>query len=840
MNVDRYAARILPPELQGLTELAFDMRWSWNHGGDAMWRAVDPELWEFSHDPWLMIETVSTRRLEELAKDKTFLAELTRQLEERERRMRESTWFDRSHGRDALGTVAYFSMEFGLSEALPIYSGGLGVLAGDHMKTASDLGVPIIGVGLLYQRGYFRQALDHNGEQVACYPYNAPSMLPVRPLRDARGDWTRVELRFPGRMLYVRAWEVMVGRVRLWLLDTNDPLNHPADRGITGELYGAEPEIRFQQEIILGVGGWRLVEQMGVDARVCHLNEGHAAFAILERARQFMLRSGQPFKVALRCTRAGNVFTTHTPVAAAFDVFAPEMFGEYANRFAAAVGVGVEELLALGRANPRDPREPFNMAYLAARGAASINAVSRLHGEVSRRIFRPLFPRLPLAEVPISHVTNGVHMPSWDSQFADELWTESCGKGRWLGELEEIESNLGCISDEVLWSARSHARQALIEYVRLHLRRQRAMRGADPRQLEQCECLFDTNTLTIGFARRFASYKRPTLLLTDPARLIRLLNDPMRPVQLFVAGKAHPNDTEGRRMVRQWSEFATRREVEGKAAFLEDYDLAMAAHLVQGVDLWINTPRRPWEACGTSGMKVLVNGGLNLSELDGWWAEAYSTDVGWALGDALEHDADPRWDAVEAEALYRLLEEQVVPAFYARDARGMPVGWIARIRASMSKLTPRFSSNRMMREYVERYYLPAATDYRRRSAGHGENGAALQSWYERLAAGWAQLHFGNVEVVKVGEQHLFVAHVYLGEVDADAVRVELYAEPADGATPEVYVMTRGESLAGAVNGYIYTAAVPAVRPSTDYTPRIVPDHPQARLPLEANLVMWKS
>jgi starch phosphorylase len=840
MNIDRYAARILPPRLEGLTDLAFDMRWSWNHGGDAMWRAVDPELWEFSHDPWLMIETVSTGRLEQLAHDEAFRAELGRQLEERERRMRESTWFERSHGRDALGTVAYFSMEFGLSEALPIYSGGLGVLAGDHMKTASDLGVPIIGIGLLYQRGYFRQALDHAGEQLAFYPYNAPSMLPVRPLRNGKGDWERVELYFPGRILYVRVWEVMVGRTRLWLLDTNDPLNTPSDRGITGELYGAEPEIRFQQEIILGVGGWRLLEQMGVDARVCHLNEGHAAFAILERARQFMLRTAQPFKVAMRCTRAGNVFTTHTPVAAAFDIFTPEMFSEYTRRFAATVGVGVDDLLALGRANPHDAREPFNMAYLAARGSASINAVSRLHREVSRRIFQPLFPRRPVAEVPIGHVTNGVHMPSWDSQFADELWTQACGKGRWLGELEQIEANLACISDEALWSARSHGRQALIEYVRLHLKRQRAVRGADAQQLAECERMFDANTLTIGFARRFVSYKRPNLLLTDEARLIRLLNEPARPVQLFVAGKAHPSDAEGRRMVRCWSEFASRPEVQGKVAFLEDYDLAMAAHLVQGVDLWINTPRRPWEACGTSGMKVLVNGGLNLSELDGWWAEAYSADVGWAIGDGREHDADPRWDAAEAEALYALLERQIVPAFYAHDAHGMPAGWISRIRASMSQLTPCFSSNRMMREYVERYYLPAAADYARRSAGRGENGAVLESWYERLEAGWAQLHFGNIEAAKVGEQYLFIAHVYLGEVQADAVRVELYAEPTDSAAPPVYVMTRGDKLAGAVNGYIYTAAVPATRPAADYTPRIVPDHSQARLPLEANLIMWKS
>ena len=440
MQISRYLPRSLPQPLQGLATLALDLRWSWHHGTDDLWRAVDFELWEATGNPWLILESVSDQRLSELAEDKKFLDAIRRQISAYEEHYNAKTWFSTQQDR-LNGQIAYFSMEFGLSESLPIYSGGLGVLAGDCMKTASDLDVPMVGVGLLYQQGYFRQAINANGEQLEFYPFNDPTMLPVVPLRDDTGEWVRISIDLPGRALRLRAWQAQVGRRSLLLLDSNDLLNDPGDRGITSELYGGGTEMRLQQEIVLGIGGWRLLERLGLDCPVCHLNEGHAALAILERARGFMERTGQSFPVALRATRAGNLFTTHTPVAAGFDRFAPELFSSYFRDYAARLRVDITELLALGRGNRTDYNEPFNMAYLAVRGSGAINGVSKLHGSVSRHIFQPLFPHWPTPEVPVGHVTNGVHVPSWDSAAADALWTQACGKSRWRGALESVEAD---------------------------------------------------------------------------------------------------------------------------------------------------------------------------------------------------------------------------------------------------------------------------------------------------------------------------------------------------------------------------------------------------------------
>jgi starch phosphorylase len=732
-------------------------------------------------------------------------------------------------------------MEFMLSEALPVYSGGLGNVAGDQLKAASDLGVPVIGVGLLYQQGYFRQVLGADGTQRALYPYNDPTQLPITPVRDESGEWVRVEFAFPGYKVWVRVWQVEVGRMKLYLLDSNDPANPPFHRGITTELYGGGPELRLAQELVLGIGGWRLLGQLGLRPEVCHLNEGHAALAVLERARSFMQDTGQPFDVALTATRAGNLFTTHTPVAAGFDRFAPALVEQYLGQYAQnMLQISLQDLLALGREHPDDPAEPFNMAYLAMRGSGAVNGVSRLHGHVSRRIFQRFFPRWPEREVPIGHVTNGVHMPSWDSAEADALWTSACGRERWRGTLETVAADIRCASDAALWQLRATARQALIGYARERLVQQLAAAGAATAQQTQAQQVFDPNALTLGFARRFATYKRPNLLLHDPERLTRILTDPHRPVQLIIAGKAHPQDQEGQAMVQAWVRFIRERPaIRPRAVFLSDYDMLLAEHLVQGVDVWINTPRRPWEASGTSGMKVLVNGGLNLSELDGWWAEAYTPEVGWALGDGQEHDDDPAWDAAEADALYTLLEQAVIPLFYTRDARGIPIAWVARLRESMAQLTPRFSANRTVREYAEQYYLAAATAYRKRAAHHGDLGRQLWRWQSALAQHWGSVHFGHLQVETSGAQHLFHLQVYLNDLDPDAVQVELYADPLDGNMPERQVMLRGQQLVGAVHGYVYSAQVPASRPASDYTPRLIPYHPDAVIPLEAAQILWQ-
>jgi len=832
-----YLMPTLPSELEGLAELALDLRWSWNHAADRLWEHIDADLWRTTGNPWLVLQTASAGRIETLAADIEFKELFDATLAEYRQAMSGQTWFQQAYA-DQPFSVAYFSMEYGLSEALPIYSGGMGILAGDYLKTASDLGVPMVGIGLLYQQGYFRQSMNALGEQTELFPYNDPSQLPVTPVRDRNGDWLRIKIELPGRTLWLRAWEAKVGRVKLYLLDSNDPMNSPADRGITSELYGGSPELRLQQEIALGIGGWRLVDSLGLKADVCHLNEGHAALAVVERARSYMIESTQTFDVALAATRAGSIFTTHTPVETSFDRFSPELVGHYLGRYAERLGIGLSGLLALGRLDPGRAQEPFNMAYLAMRGSGAVNAVSRLHGEVSRAIFQPLFPHWPRWQVPVSHVTNGVHMPSWDSAAADDIWTRAAGKARWLTTVEQLEVDLKKVSDESLWQLRMQGAQQLIRYVRVRLARQLAGAGASDERIACCDQLLEPGVLILGFARRFTSYKRPNLLLQDPERLTRIINNPNWPVQLIIAGKAHPQDEEGKELVQAWWRFSLRREVRDRVVFLADYDMSLAEQLVQGVDLWVNTPRRPWEACGTSGMKVLVNGGLNLSERDGWWAEAYRPEVGWAIGDGQEHGDDPDWDAQEAEHLYRLLEEEVVPAFYSRDMRGIPEDWIKRMRVSMAELTPRFSTNRMLREYVDRLYSPAAQGYRRRAADGGKEASLLVRWREMLFTHWAKLRFGRLDVQKEGGDYIMTVAAYLDELDAKAVQVQLYAEAAGDDTPEIHIMEATEALAGSQNAFMFRARVPARRPPEHYTPRIVPYMDGAAVPLEAPQILW--
>ena len=823
-----------------LSELALDMRWSWNHGADEVWRQLDAALWDLTKNPWVVLQTISRDKLQASLADPVFRKKVGDLVEARRKEATAPAWFQQTWPRSPLTCVAYFSMEFMLSEALPIYSGGLGNVAGDQLKAASDLGVPVVAVGLLYSQGYFRQTIGKDGTQQALFPYNDPGQLPVAPLRKPNGEWLRLEVVLPGYSVWLRTWQVQVGRVRLYLLDSNDAANYPAHRGITSELYGGSPELRLKQEMLLGIGGWRLLTALGLQPEVCHLNEGHAAFAVLERARALMEETGLTFEVALATTRAGNLFTTHTAVDAGFDHFAPALVEQYLAGYAEQkLGISRHDLLALGRRNPGDAQEPFNMAYLAIRGSGAVNGVSRLHGAVSRRLFEPLFPRWPREEVPVGHVTNGVHMPTWDSAPADDVWTESCGKDRWLGATETLERDMRCACDALLWQFRSTARKSLVEYARERLSRQLAASGASPEAVEGANRLFDCNTLTLGFARRFASYKRPNLLLHDPERLLRLLADAQRPVQLFIAGKAHPADLEGQALIQQWIHFIRRPESRPHVTFLSDYDMDLTERLVQGVDVWLNTPRRPWEACGTSGMKVLVNGGINLSELDGWWAEAYTPEVGWALGDGLEHDNDPARDAIEAEALYDLLEREVVPEFYTRDEQGIPVAWVARMRESMAQLTPRFSTNRTVREYTEQHYLPAAIAYRARAAKKGEFGVQLVDWRNSLDKKWAGVHFGEVKVETGGEQHVFDIQVYLDDLDPEMVRVELYANGVGDALPVRVEMQRARQLVGAMNGYAYRAQVSASRPATDYTARVIPHRDGVAVPLEAAHILWQ-
>ena len=823
-----------------LAELALDMRSSWNHATDQVWRQLDPVLWELTHNPWVVLQTVSREKLQQVLADPAFRENVDDLVQVRRDAAGAPAWFQQTYPQSPLSCIAYFSMEFMLSEALPIYSGGLGNVAGDQLKAAGDLGVPVVGVGLLYQQGYFRQVIDQGGAQQALFPYNEPGQLPIAPLRTPNGEWLRLQLDLPGYPIWLRAWQVQVGRLKLYLLDSNDAANYPPYRGITSELYGGGPDLRLLQEVVLGIGGWRLLAALGIEPEVCHLNEGHAAFAVLERARSFMQATGQSFEVAWAVTRAGNLFTTHTAVAAGFDRFVPSLIEHYLGGYAREkLGITLHDLLALGRENPTDPAESFNMAYLAIRGSEAINGVSRLHGKVSRRLFGPLFPRWPADDVPVGHVTNGVHMPTWDSAAADELWTEACGKGPWLGTTETLEQDIRRVSDAGLWQFRTAASTALVDYARERLSKQLAASGASPEEVDGAKHLFDAHTLTLGFARRFATYKRPNLLLHDPERLLRLLTHPQRPMQLIMAGKAHPADQPGQVMIQEWIHFIRRPEVRARVIFLSDYDMLLAEQLVQGVDVWVNTPRRPWEACGTSGMKVLVNGGINLSELDGWWAEAYAPEVGWALGDGQEHGDDPAWDAADAEALYDLLEREVIPEFYTRDEQGIPGGWVARMRESMARLTPRFSANRAVREYTEQHYLPAAAAYRERAGNKGEIGGNIVSWRQALDQQWTALRFGEVKVETDGERHAFEVQVHLGDLDPKAVRVELYAAGVTNSAPVRQEMERAHQRTGPPGGYIYRAVVPAARPAGDYTARLIPHRDGVAIPLENARILWQ-
>ena len=749
-------------------------------------------------------------------------------------------WFQHKYPKAALTCAAYFSMEFMLSESLPIYSGGLGNVAGDQLKAASDLGVPVIGVGLLYQQGYFRQVIDKDGAQQALYPYNDPDQLPITPVRRPNGELLRLEIDLPGYSVWLRAWQAQVGRVTAVPPGQQRRGKHarPARdheptvwRGAGAAAPAGNPP--WNRGLAVACRTRNPAGSLPPERRACGLRRPGARSRLHGRV-------GSILRSALAVTRAGNIFTTHTAVPAGFDRFPPALIEPYFAKYVEKkLGLTVHDFMALGRQDPNDSSESFNMAYLAIRGSGAVNGVSRLHGKVSRHLFGPLFPHWPEDEVPIGHVTNGVHMPSWDSAEADDLWTEACGKDRWLGEMETLERDIRRISDARLWKFRSAASTSLVEYARVQLSAELAASGASTEAVAQAKHLFDPNALTLGFARRFATYKRPNLLLHDRDRLLRLLSDPQRPVQLIMAGKAHPADQAGQALIQEWVRFIRRPEVRSHVIFLGDYDMLLAERLVQGVDVWINTPRRPWEASGTSGMKVLVNGGINLSELDGWWAEAYTPEVGWALGDGREHGDDPAWDAVEANALYDLLEREVVPQFYTREKSGIPTAWVARMRESMARLTPRFSTNRAVREYTEQRYLPAAAAYRSRAAKKGAGGRQIVDWQHALQRNWGKLHFGDLKVETKDGQHVFEVQVSLGDCGPDAVRVELFAEGAEGDHPMCLQMKRKNSTGKATAGDVYGGHVPATRPATDYTLRLVPSHIGAAVPLEAASILWQ-
>jgi glycogen phosphorylase len=700
---------MLPASIAGLRRLAFNLHFSWHGRTLELFRRIDPALWEATrHNPVRLLLDCDATRLDVLAHDAAFVAEVGACVDALEQYLgAEDAWYAR-RGEPADRRVAYFSAEFAIAQSLPIYSGGLGVLAGDHLKSASDLGIPLVAVGLFYREGYFKQHLDVHGVQHDAYPTSDPTRMPLTLERDAAGAPLLVEIPYIERSIFAQIWRADVGRLPLYLLDTDTEPNRPEDRGITNRLYGGDNEHRLRQEIVLGIGGSRALGVLGVAVDAIHLNEGHAAFAAVERVHR-VLREHEDasFSDVAAALADGVVFTTHTPVPAGHDYFAPELLQHYLGAYIAQMREDWHDFLALGRHDPADPHETFCMTLVAMRLAGRTNGVSRLHGQVSRRMWRGAWGDVPEEDVPIGHITNGVHLPTWVARPSAELYERHIGAS-WqdVGDDFHWQGAAGIPLAE-LWQTRGRQRAELVRFVRHALAGQVARRGEDPAWTAGA---LDADALTIVFARRFATYKRATLLLSDPARLSRMLQG--RPVQFIFAGKAHPRDVPGQEYIRRIMEFAARREHRGRFVFLEDYDVSLARVLVEGADVWLNVPRRPYEASGTSGMKAAANGALNLSIPDGWWAEAWAehngldAPIGWSIEANAAGEGDQ--DRADAEALFQLLEHEVVPLFYDRDEHGLPRGWLERVLASVRQVVPFFNTHRMVRDYTELCYLPAA------------------------------------------------------------------------------------------------------------------------------------
>ncbi|MBA2564019.1 MAG: alpha-glucan family phosphorylase [Gemmatimonadetes bacterium] len=697
----------LPDALRPLLELAYNLRWTYNAPIRALFRDLDQVLWETTgRNPAALLRRIERRRLQEAAQDAGYVARVHALARDFHAHLSLPSWFDTHQPRGAHLRVAYFAAEFGLTDCVPLYSGGLGILSGDHLKSASELGIPLTGVGLLYRHGYFTQRISGAGRQLESYPRTHIEDLPAQRELAPDGRTVTIRLEFPGREVHAEVWRIQVGRIHLLLLDTGIEANRPEDQVITGALYAGDRETRLQQEIVLGIGGLRALLAVGQRPNVCHMNEGHAAFLVLERLRQLVRDEGLPLRDAQDAIRAENVFTTHTPVPAGFDAFSPELMRPYFESYAAELGLGWGDFLALGGS---DGGSPFSMAVLALNHSGTCNAVSPLHRDVSRALFRSFHPPQHEAAERLEFVSNGIHNRSWVSLEMKALLTRHLGD-RWLREPQEPSAweGLDAVPDAELWGVHADCRARLVEWVRQRLPQQLERRGVEPQEHAWARQVLDPQALTIGWARRFAGYKRATLLLRDVERLRRLLlGDPARPVQVVIAGKAHPHDDEGKRMIEDLARFAADAGVRARVVLLANYDIDVARVLVQGVDVWLNTPRRPLEASGTSGMKVIANGGLHLSVLDGWWAEAYAPDLGWALGGTDGFEDPGHHDHVEAGALYEILEREVVPLFFERDSRGIPAAWVARMRTSMRRLCPYYNTHRMVREYTERFYLPA-------------------------------------------------------------------------------------------------------------------------------------
>ncbi|MDH7553310.1 MAG: alpha-glucan family phosphorylase [Spirochaetota bacterium] len=837
----------LPDNLKPLKTIAYNMWWVWNFEAIELFRRLNVELWrESNHNPVALLGMLSQSELDEAADSESFMAHLKRVSEELEWHLTKKSWFEEAYPTYKDMQIAYFSAEFGIHECLPIYSGGLGVLAGDHIKSASELGLPFFAVGLLYRLGYFHQYLNIDGWQQERYPETDFHNLPLQlVMKDDKP--LIIDVEFPGRNVYAQVWECIIGRIRLYLLDTNISENSIEDRTITDQLYGGDVEMRIKQEMLLGIGGYRMLKALGKNISVYHMNEGHSAFLSIERIYDAMVTHKMSFNEALEFVTAGTVFTTHTPVPAGNDRFSPELIDKYLSHYYQKLGVSREEFLGLGRENPQDKLETFCMTVLAIKTAAHCNGVSKLHGSVSRKMWSNIWPGLPVNEVPIHHVTNGVQILSWTSDEMMRLLNRYLGP-RWIDNPVDktIWKNIDTIPDSELWRCRERLRERVVAFARKKLREQLIARGAPRAEVEKADSVLDSEALTIGFARRFATYKRATLILKDMQRLERILLDKERPVQIIFAGKAHPRDNMGKELIKRVIHLGRDDRFRSKIVFLEDYDINIARYLVQGVDVWLNTPIRPQEASGTSGMKVVPNGALNISILDGWWPEAFNGNNGWAIGKGEEYQDPEYQDEVESLSLYNILEQEVIPQFYTRGADGIPREWVRKIKESMKTILPQFNTNRMVKEYTEMYYLTAYDTYVKFSKDNFKASRELAKWKLNIRQKWQQVtvdsisHESKKEII-VGSQLKAKAVINLGELKPADVQVELYfgnlnqkGEIEEGAAlPMLMVEDLGNGK------YTYEGRMLCLKSGQfGFTVRVIPLHADMPRKYESRMITW--
>ncbi len=842
----------LPDELSYLRELAHNLYWSWDHNSQSLFRRIDPDLWEeVNRNPVLFLGTINQERLETIAKNESYLAFLNRVKENVTSYMTRKTWFMENYENRSPFSIAYFSMEYGLAVGLPIYSGGLGILAADHLKSASDLGLPFVAVGLAYQQGYFQQYLATDGWQQETYPVNDFYNLPMQLMRDDRENPLLIYVDFPQHKVFAQIWKVQVGRVPLYLLDTNIPQNNQEDRNVTAQLYGGDNEMRIRQEILLGIGGMRALAAMDIHPEVCHMNEGHSAFLSLERVKMYMEKNKNAnFEQARVALRGGNVFTTHTPVPAGIDEFEPGLVEHYLSNYYNVLNLKSNEFLYLGGTHVPQTKGKFNMAIFAINMAAAYNGVSRLHGKVARSMWNYLWQNVPTDEVPIGHITNGVHVRSWLSSDMSELFSRYLDPNWYRNPGDEsMWDRIDHIPDEELWRTHERRRERLVAFARRRFYRRLQKLGANPSDLQRATEVLRPDALTIGFARRFAAYKRAYLIFEDTNRLRKLLNDPERPVQIIISGKAHPRDKVGKEILKNIMGLMNEDEFRDKVVFLENYDIKVAMYMVQGVDVWLNNPRRPREASGTSGMKASANGILNLSILDGWWDEAYemNQNTGWAIGRGEENYAsEEEQDIIESEELYHILENDVIPLFYKRGRSGIPREWLGMMKNNMRVVCPHFNTNRMVRQYLQDYYVPAAEKWKTLSNDGGKVARDLVDWREKINQHWSVIDVLSMEApngasIKIGEELAVNAVVTLGKLATEDVMVQLYFGRVDeyGRLKETKTIPMSATEKQQDGNTKFVAKFKAESSGQHgFSIRVLPNHSHLENPIEMGFIKW--